>query len=218
MKKSIIILTFFFLKAFVYGQNDSVFFFNEFDEFNVSINKTNLEDNNTNDGFDFGIGAYHTFLSDKNVNILFGFEFNRTKQFKEYMYEGHFANSSDLTYFINSISIPVTARFNMGRHVKIFCETGAFLDIHPGARRKGIMHTYLPNDNNQVEYKEFEFDERANISSINYGISIGIGINVPVSKFNLIIKPEYKFGIKTLYDYKDQIFNRYFRIIIGLKI
>ena len=215
MKNLILTLSFIFLSTFTFAQNDSIFFFNEL---SVSINRTNLEDNNTNDGIGFGIGAYHTFLSQKIVNILFGFEFNQTKQFKDYMYEGHYANSTDLTYYINSLSIPLTARLNLGKQVKIFFETGFFVDLNVGARRKGTMHTYLPNENNQIVYKEFKIYDKPSILPLDYGISIGIGINVPVSKFQLIIKPDYKFGIKALYDYQDQIYNRYFRIMIGMKI
>ena len=215
MRNWILILTLIFINTLAFGQNDSAFFFNEF---TVSINKTDVQDHNSNDGIGFGIGAYHTFLSDKIVNILLGFEYNRTSQFIENMYEGHFANATNLTYFINSLSIPITARFNVGKRIKFFCETGFFLDLNIGARRKGTMHTYLLNENNQIVYKEFEIDEKANISTLNYGILIGIGVKVPISRFQLIIKPDYKFGIKALYDYQDQVYNRYFRIMIGLKI
>jgi len=82
MKNLILILSLAFLNTFAFGQSDSIFFF---DEFSVSINRTYLEDNNTNDGIGFGSGAYHTFFSRKIVTILFGVEFNRTVHFKEYM-------------------------------------------------------------------------------------------------------------------------------------
>jgi hypothetical protein len=215
MKNLILILSLAFLNTFAFGQSDSIFFF---DEFSVSINRTYLEDNNTNDGIGFGSGAYHTFFSRKIVTILFGVEFNRTVHFKEYMYEGHFANATDLTYSINSLSIPLSARLNVGKRGTLFYETGFFIDMNVGARRKGTMHTYLPDENNRINYKEFEIDEKTNISGLNYGVSIGIGIKVPISRFQLIIKPDYKFGIKALYDYQDQIYNRYFRIMLGIKI
>lgn len=48
-----------------------------------------------------------------------------------------------------------------------------------------------------LEYNKFEFDEKTNFSIINYGVSIGIGINIPISKYTLIILPEYKLGLKT---------------------
>ncbi|MCP4164193.1 MAG: hypothetical protein GY760_29380 [Deltaproteobacteria bacterium] len=80
------------------------------------------------------------------------------------------------------------------------------------------MHTYLPNENNQIEYKKFEFEETVRVSAVNYGFSFGIGINVPVSKYRLIIKSVYKFGVNELYDYGNQIFNKYYRIILGIKI
>ncbi len=215
MKNLILILAFIFSYSLTFGQGDSTFFF---DEFSISLNETNVNDNNTNDGIGFGIGAYHAFSADKKVNLIIGFEYNKTSQFKTIMYEGHFAHSTDLTYYINSVSIPLTVRVNFGNKSKAFVETGPFLDLNIRARKKGTMHTYLPNANNQIEYNEYEFDGKANISNLNYGISFGLGIDIPLSKYKLMIKPEYKFGVTSLYDYGDQIFNRYFRIMIRVKI
>lgn len=215
MRNIILTLTFILSITLVFGQKNSVFFF---DEFSVSINRTSLKDNNTNDKFGFGLGAYHALLESKKVNLIFGFEYNRTSQLKQSMYEGHFAHSTDVTYYINCLSIPLTARINFGNRIKFFISTGPFLYLSIGARQKGTMHTSLPNVNNQLVYKEFEFDGKADISSLNYGISLGIGINIPISKVNLIIMPDYKFGVKPLYDYHDQILNRYFRLMIGIKI
>ena len=131
MRNWSLILTLIFTNTLAFGQNDSALFFNEFC---VSLNKTNVQDYNSNDGIGFGVGAYHTFLPDKIVNILLGFEYNRTSQFIENMYEGHFANATNLTYFINSLSIPITARFYAGKRIKIFFETGYFLDFSSTVR------------------------------------------------------------------------------------
>ncbi len=216
MKNLILILTLFFSIILTFGQNDSNTFF---DEFSILLNKTDVKNYNTNDRIGLGIGVYLKFFDTHKVNILFGFEYNRTSQFKKNMCEGHFANSTDITYYINSISVPITMRINIGNRLKAFIESGTFLDLNAGARRKGVMHTCLPNDSNQVECKEFDFEENAGVSSINYGISFGIGIIIPISKIKLVIKPDYKFGVGALYDdYGDQIYNRYFRVILGIII
>lgn len=215
MKKSFLILTLVFLTTLTFSQENKTFPFNEF---SISINRTNLEDDNTENKIGFGIGTYHTFLKEKKINLRIGIEYNRTSQLKKYFYEGRFAKSSDLYYYINSLSIPFTTKINFGHKAKLFLETGLFTDLNIGSKRKGTMHSYLPNANNQLEYKEFEFEENAQISAINYGFSIGIGINVPLFKYRLTIKPEYKYGAHKLYDYGSQIFNRYYRVILGIEI
>ena len=157
-------------------------------------------------------------MSDKNVNILVGFEFNQTTQFKESMYASHFSSIRDLTYYLNYLSLPVTARFNVGKKVLSFFETGLFVDLNVGSRRTGTQYTSRPDGNNQYIYTETEINEKARVSSFNFGASIGIGVKVPISKFHLIIKPDYKFGLLALDDYGGHIVNRYFRIMIGVKI
>lgn len=193
------------------GQEAKDFFV---DEFQISLNRTLLQDNNTEDRFGFGLGAYHVFLPEKKVNIVFGLEYNRTSQFIKRMYEGRFAHSTDLTYNINCISVPIAPRFNIGS--KLFVDIGGFADLLISANRSGTMHTYLP-DSIQVVYTTKEFKEKARLSNC-FGVFAGIGVRIPISKFELIIKPEYKFGINKLYSYQDDIYNRYFKINLGLKI
>lgn len=196
------------------GQASNVFFF---DEFSASVNRTNLQNDNTEDRYGFGLGAYHSFRSDKKLNIVFGVEYNRTSQFKKSMYEGHFAHATDLTYTIHCISIPIGIRANWGSKTKVFIETGGFADFIISANRKGKMHTYLPDENNQIDNTVTDIDEKVKLSN-SIGLYFGVGIRIPVSTYELVVKPEYKFGINKLYSYQDDIFNRYFRLNVGLKI
>jgi len=214
MRYFIIILISLLFIVPTFGQDKTDFFF---DEFSVSANRTNIKNENTSDRYGFGIGAYHSFLSDKKINLIFGTEYNRTSQFIKNMYEGHFANSTDLTYNINCISIPVGLRINIGKKIKFFIETGGYADLIISSNRKGTMHTYLPDANNHVVYKDYQIDEKAGLSN-SVGVYFGIGLRIPISKYELIIKPDYKFGLNDLYSYMDDIYNRYFRLTIGLKI
>ena len=197
-----------------YGQDSNGFFC---DEFNVSVNRTTLQDENTEDRSGFGLGVYHSFMSDKKLNLVFGFEYNRTSQYKKTMYEGHFAHATDLTYNLNCISIPIGFRINIGSKTKVLIETGGFADLMINSNRTGTLHTYFPDENNQVNYTESEIDEKAGLSN-SVGFYIGLGVRIPIAGFGLIIKPDYKSGFNKLYSYQDDIFNRYFRINIGLKI
>lgn len=188
-----------------------------FDEFLISANRTVLQDENTEDRFGFGLGVYHTFLPAKKLNIIFGFEYNRTSQFKKSMYEGHFANATNVTYNLNCVSIPLGLRANMGSKTKIFIEMGGFADLVVYSNRTGTLHTYVPVVSNQINYTEFEIDENASLSS-SIGIYFGVGVRIPISKYELVVKSDYKYGINKLYPDQEEILNRYFRISIGLKI
>lgn len=164
MRTTVLFLGVFFCSLNFYGQKEQAFFF---DEFSVSINRRNLEDKNTGNSTGFGFGAYHAFIDTCKINLIFGLEYNRSVQSKEFMYEGHFANSTDLTYTINNLSIPVCGRVNFGKNTKLFVEAGAFLDLGVGATRKGTMHISLPDGNNPTETKEYNFTEKTDIESLN---------------------------------------------------
>ena len=196
------------------GQGKDVFFFNEFQ---ISLNRTYLHNDNTEDRFGFGLGAYHAFRADKKLNIVFGLEYNRSSLFKKSMYEGHFAHFTNVTYHLNSLSIPLGLRLTMGSGIKIFIEIGGLADLVISSNRSGIKHSFVPNENNQLVYNKTGIDEKAELNDA-IGVYFGLGIRIPVSGFELIVKPEYKFGLRPLYSYQDEIFSRYFRINIGLKI
>jgi len=168
----------------------------------------------------FGLAMYRTMLPQKKVNILFGFEYNRTTRFVDYFYKSHNSASYDVTYTVNSISIPFSVRINVGKRVKLFAEPGIFLDLNIGARGKGTSYSilYQPDENGNIQYTKTQYDEKADVSNINYGFALGVGIKIPVSKHYLIIKPDYKIGLVPVYDYYDQLSNNYFRMTVAYKL
>lgn len=178
----------------------------------ISLNKTDLKDENTKDMYGFGIGVYQSFMNNKRLNIILGLEYNRTNLFKNRIYESHFSNAKDVTYNINSLSFPIGTRINIGSKIKFFLELGAFADIIINSSRKGALITYLPYEN----YQSKEFDEDAKLSN-TFGANLGIGLRIPVSKYELVLKPDYKLAFNKLYSNQDNIYNRYFRLNIGLK-
>lgn len=193
------------------GQVSTKFIFNEFC---VSINRTNVQNQFTKDRNGFGLGVYHSFRADKKFNPIFGLEFNRTSQFFTSINQGHFAHSTDVTYTYSCLSIPFGFRYSIGSKTKIFIETGGFVDIVLAAREKGTQHNYAPI-NNQYNYTKNEFDKKTKLSD-TYGIYLGLGVRVPISNYELVIKPEYKFAFNSLYSYKDEIYNRYFKLSVGM--
>lgn len=54
------------------------------------------------------------------------------------------------------------------------------------------------------------------ITSFNYGFSIGIGVIIPVPQYDIIIKSMYNHGYNNLYNRGQDIYNHYFRLMIGI--
>jgi hypothetical protein len=196
-----------------YAQDVNEWFF---DEVNISFNRTNLANDNTENRNGFGAGVYHSFFADNMVNLKFGIEFNHTNQFKRSMFEGHYATASNLSYNLNMASFPLGGRLNIGRKVRFFIEAGGYADLMLKSTRKGTMDTYFPDENNQVVHKTFQIDEKAKLSSV-MGVYSGVGIRIPVAFFELVLKGDYKLGLQDLYSYMDTINNTYWRVSIGIR-
>jgi len=187
-----------------------------FQEFYVSLNRTSLHDDNTEDRMGFGIGFSYCFLGNKTIKGVFGLEYNNTQFFKKRMYEAKTAYSTDLTYYVHSLSFPLGIRFFFGRKNKLFIEAGGFADLVLYAKRKGFMHTYYPL-NNQMYYQTTEINHKAELSN-SVGFFAGMGIRIPLTGFDITVKPEYKFGVNKIYQDYEDLYNRYIRLCIGIRI
>ncbi len=212
MKFGIFLFVMIFLCKSFYGQDVNEIFF---DEAGISFNRTALKDSGSENRNGFGLGVYHSFFSKSTVNLIFGVEYNRTSQFRKSLYVSHYAHSTDITYNLNMISFPVGLRLNVGNKIKVFLEGGGYADLMIKSNSKGILHTYLPDQNGQVVYKDTPFDGKANLSN-TLGVYSGLGVRIPVSLFELVIKGDYKYGFADLSS-TDGIYNRYWRISIGIK-
>lgn len=215
MKAIFISFSFFIFSLTAYGQKGETLFI--FNEFSISLNRTNLSNDNTKDRFGFGIGIFRSILEHKKTNLVFGFEYNLTNQLKEITYEGRFARATNVEYEIHNVTFPINIRYNIGNKVKYFLQTGVFIDLIVSSKRKGIMHSYLPDNNNNIVFKEYLFNEKAGLTNQNYGFEIGLGLRIPIKKLELIIKSDYKLGLNNLSTNKN-IYNRYFRLVIGIRI
>jgi hypothetical protein len=185
-------------------------------EFSLSVNRSNLNVESTEDKVGFGIGICYPFFADKRVNLLTGLEYNHTSWFINSLYESHFSHSTDLTYTMNCISIPIGLRLNTGTKTNFFVEAGGFADITVSSNRKGTMHLYSPDENNHLIYYEYPIDQDAGLSN-SIGAYIGVGISIPFVIFDLIIKPEYKMGLNNIHSNMDEFQSRYFRVSVGIK-
>lgn len=213
LKLQILIIGFIATYSTLNGQDTIPFFL---DEISLSVNRTNLNDKFTKDKNGFGIGAYHSFLPDKTINIQLGFEFNRLSIFKKLMYSERFSHYTDLTYKIYSVTIPLGLRINIGNKLKFVIETGGYCDNVIYANQKGIKHTSFPDSSlRYLIYKEYQINENAGVGS-SFGLYLALGIKIPVAKYELIIKPEYKRGINNFKD-DSLYYQRYFRLIVAIR-
>ncbi len=216
MKSSIFTILLFYIVLHGISQSTNDFLI---DEFTFSINKTLFEDDNTKNKTGFGAGLYHTFRKDKKINLIFGFEYNKTCQTKNSIYAGHYAHYEDITYTINALKIPLLLRANIGNNITGFVDLGFFGDIVLKVKEKGTYISCTPNENNQLECHTSEVDRKAsNFAGNDYGFIAGIGLRIPVRTIELIIKTDFQLGMNKLYDYMDTVENRYVRIVFGLKI
>jgi hypothetical protein len=202
----------------VYGycQKDSSFFFNEY---GLSVNRTFLLNNDFNRYTGFGISVCHSTETYKQINVTFGLEFNSTHYYDSYMYNGHFANWSDVTFQINSFSFPLYLHMNLDKESTLFLETGTVPTLNFIGITEGTFSTYLPYASTQNKHVKNGFFE--NMSYLRPGIfpCIGFGLKVPFNKFDIIIKADYNWGLNFIYDqYDDKASINYFRLQVGVKI
>jgi hypothetical protein len=194
-----------------------------FDEFSVSCNRTAIgTDQYTQNRFGYGAGLYITGFKKYRVNFKTGIDFNRTNQFHaKGPYLGHFNFAHDVIYHITAFSIPLNVRVNFGKKRTFFIETGISPELI-GGKITGTLRieTYQTDSlgHTIITVREDKLDKNAGLAFFNFGLSGGAGIALPLNKkFDLILKSDYHFELRNL-DPFNTIFNRYFRIVVGLKI
>ena len=192
-------------------------------ELTLSLNRTTVADKNTQNRFGFGVGLYSVFFSQKRCNLIIGFEYSRNVQFKKHMSGGrshfHSSSHSDVTYIINSVGTPICFRVNMGQKVKFFIDAGAFVDFFNAGRQTGTRKMFGYNPTDSTHYNTVsQFDDKGFLYKTNFGILGGVGLRIPVKKHEILLKGDYKWGIRnTIDDYYGEVYNRFWRFTIGFK-
>jgi hypothetical protein len=199
------------------GQEDKAPFF--LNEINVSINRTDLKNASTLDKWGIGLSVYRVKKDNSKLQFIFGFEYNYTRQLKKEIYETRYSYSENVLYSINNISIPVGLRFNFLPELNWFAELNFFFDLVNSGKRSGTMHSFIPDQNNNIVHTELKFTDKSNLSPVNFGFSPSVGCRIPVlEKKFLILKLDYKWGLLKLfstYSGQDSFFNKYFRFNMG---
>jgi hypothetical protein len=206
------LLVFFCFKC--YGQKDSSHFLKQI---NLSFNRTNvenIENNKMENRNGFGAAAYTNVQLSKAIIFVTGLEYNYISFFKKHIYDGHFSSYSDITYSIHYLSLPLVFRITAGNKIKFFLSPGVFIDILAYSRMSAT-HSY--SGPGYISYSK-DVNEPAGISILNVGYMLGIGMMIPLSKYYLVVTPEFKKGLPQYLDPYDMKFDEYFRLAIGLKL
>jgi hypothetical protein len=80
---------------------------------------------------------------------------------------------------------------------------------------KGDYHSYSPTQGTEITSHE-KLD--ADLHSFNFGASLGLGLRIPIKKHELILKPDYKLGIRNLSPTQSVFDNSYFRFSAGIRL
>ena len=213
MRKCVFILGLIVLACNSFGQRDKN---PVISEILISVNKTMVSDYNTEDRWGFGLGVSHAFLPAKVLNVMFGAEYNHVRQFKYTAFSGRMFHIYDLTYMVNSISIPLGVRINAGKNAKVFIETGGFTDISVHSRRKGTQEDYHIVPNEIYEIITTSFNNKIGLKP-SVGLYIGAGLRIAIFRYELIIKSDYKHGLNNMDFNPDNLKCSYVRLAVGLK-
>jgi hypothetical protein len=189
-------------------------------EFTLSLNRTTLADENTQDRFGFGAGAYFRFFNPKRCHLVVGLEYNRNNLFIEYMTtNGKWgAGNYNTTYGINNIGIPVSFRVNMGKKAIFFIETGVFFDLFIFGREQGTYKVFLNTVDSTTTNIDRSFENKIFYKMPNFGLLGGIGLRIPIQKWEIILKGDYKWGIRDLTDIEGYVYSKYWRFSVGFKM
>ena len=178
-------------------------------EITVSLNKTILNSEGEIGKVGTGIGVYHVFNDSGWIQPTVGLEYNYTSQFNAHMIENHFSYSSDMTYHLHYFSMPLVCRFSFGKKYKLFIDPGIFLDNDIRAsRRKGYLY-----DPFEVVLKKV--NQSVSLNRI-FGLQGGVGFCFPTGKQNLIVKYDVKLPLGDSAEYRESLWNFYWRVSVGI--
>ena len=197
------------------GQNSDKAFV--FDEFSVSANLTvpyHFSKSHIGNYFGAGLGAYHTFRRDKHFNIMLGLEYNYTSQYVGYMHDSHFSNYDNIITRNHIISIPISARINLGQKTKFFIEPGIFVDIAFVKQNIGDYSYSIPKSDSGYDSGNKKVNEL--YFGLNAGFSMGTGVVIPAQKIDFLIKADYRFGLVSYFQNEGSI--GYARLIFGIRL
>jgi hypothetical protein len=152
------------------------------------------------------------------LNLLLGLEYNRISQFKDFLYQRRYQQAYDITLVANCMSLSFGPRFNIGTNTKVFFDTGIYMDLVFKSQKSGVRDSCYFEEVGMI-CTRIPVKEDANLSN-TAGIYIGTGLRIPVSKIELIVSADYRYGLNPTAVYHESgiIYHRYLRIKLGIRI
>lgn len=207
MKSHILVL--FFLPVFIVNaQENSIKIAREF---LISGNRTTSFSSAVENRNGFGAGIHVLFMEDRPVNLIMGLEFNRSGSMQKEILISNYIWNENVVYKTNCISFPIGFRYNLGTKTKIFAEAGIFSNLMLWTKETGITHQTVPTN-----YITYEFEDLYYLGR-SFGFSFGAGIRIPVSRFEFIIKPDYRLTLIPLQLNGVEIYDSYLRLNLGMR-
>jgi len=216
MKRYFLLLIIFFGCSFFLFAQESAKKSKFSPEITISINQTTVGFKYDKPGF--GIGAYNAFFNQKRCNLLVGLEFNWNGQFRKEKGKGYEYRYVDTK---NYFSIPIYFRVNFGKKYKFFIEPGIFFDPVVFGRVK----SYHKESTSGTNYKSNE----VKLYNPDFGISGGVGMRIPIKQYEILLKCDYRYGLRKIFDFSTtnkyfnqfptiSLYNQYFRFTVGFKV
>ena len=221
MNRTILFFTALLFAVSVFGQEKEKvkpsFLFNEF---SISLNRTNVSASGGENRLGCGAGMYRSFVLVGQLDFVFGMEYNYTSLFVKEIFYGQAGYEKDMAFRIHTASFPLDLRFSMGKRTKFFIESGIFLDIPVASQKKGDKRvSKIPSPSYPwIPWTIVKVKERAVISEINCGPSFGMGIRIPMKRLEWIVKADYKMGLNTLHTNGYDFHHHYYRLSVGMRI
>lgn len=162
--------------------------------------------------FGFGLSIKRIWFSEKPINLITGFLFEKTKYTADYFQCGHFCHYKDMKFCIYSFSIPLMLRVNAGIGDKFFIEMGPSFEIIPINWGKGIEVLYPPlSSATETEISgNFEHD------LIDFGANFEIGIKFPVKNYRMVLSALYHSSIRSIMIKPENDLTTYISVKFGI--
>ena len=210
MNRTIVFFAAMLFAVSVFGQEEEEtkrpFFFNEF---GLSVNRTNVSSPGIENRFGGGAGIYHSFVMGRQFDLVLGIEYNYTSLFTDHIMMG-VDYYRDMTFHIHTFSSPLAVRFSIGKNVKYFLDAGIFLGFL-FAEEKGETINPHPTPNNPKNYlPESMLEIRG-----SFGPFFGIGIKIPMKQIEWIVKADYNIYPNKLEGVDGDL--HYYRLGLGIR-
>lgn len=190
-----------------------------FDEIELGINRTFVNHENSEGRNGFGGGIHHSFFKNKKVNLVVGLNYSQTSQVKKAVSESHGIKViKDARYTVETLFVPVKARYVTGNKFVFFVEAGAFVNANLGLRLQGWQ--YKSSDPEELIITEIDM-KLDPLFKYSAGILYGMGVAYRLNGVKLFIKPGFCFQTGCLWEIhsgKELIYNRYFNIALGVML